>query len=716
MKITVDTNRAIEMGGKAIEFKSYGVGNVAVMQQVMRSSMYSNPIKAAMQEYASNARDAHRELGNHDRPIEINFTINSEVEIRDYGIGISPERMEKNFASYFDSSKRANNDMTGGYGLGCKTAFADQDRDFFTVKSVYPKTEDDGSVTMMCHMTMHMISKHGETSWGEVAHYPTDEERGTTISLPIREEDTEKYLEAIVEVTKHWEVRPIVQANEEVVWPIDNIVHKDEEGDNWALAREGVCEAVVDGIPYPINQYLFSSDYYKILARPFRFYFKTGEVDIVATREALDYRSKTVIAIEQRLRDATDQIKASVQRVVDAQNDYWEARQQYFAMQAVIGEGEDLLIATSDRFGKFFRMIEIQYGTPGKLMVLDEPEANDGAGSWRRVSRFSLRDDRKAIVITTPSATMNPGRLASYVKEYSEEFELYIAVVPNKVKNKSGRTVITDLPMEHLSPENGKTMLKDWDIDERHKNSMVGIRRKAPRGTFYYWDQSSRTDRWRRTADDKDSPSFGLLHIVPDGRNPVEVSNPFYDLKAVRTNRLGTKWNARLSNYAYAIKAADASKLDLSGFTLKAEIELARKLKEEHRDMNAKFAPRIVGNDCWLAMPKPMQPFVRQRKAGDVRVGDAIHLKDYFPFMEAIRGESKATRYVLSRMPWHQKEVWRFVADCKKAIAKYKLDMAKEFKADIKKMAKALDDQYRLAGLPRTSKQFIANYRKRHSL
>src|SRR5688572_23276532 len=108
--------------------KSFSIGNPVVIMKIMRSKLYSNPIKVLIQEYLCNARDANREAGC-DRAIEVHVPtkFNQSFEVRDYGIGISPERMENVFIRYGESTKRGNNLQTGGFGIGAKSGWSYSD-------------------------------------------------------------------------------------------------------------------------------------------------------------------------------------------------------------------------------------------------------------------------------------------------------------------------------------------------------------------------------------------------------------------------------------------------------------------------------------------------------------------------------------------------------------------------------------------------------------
>src|SRR4051794_1315710 len=87
------------------------------------TNLYSDPEKAIIREYATNAWDAHIE-GGILRPIEI--TTPSDLApfltIQDYGIGLDEDGIRRIYSKYGASTKRESNDFNGQLGMGCKSA------------------------------------------------------------------------------------------------------------------------------------------------------------------------------------------------------------------------------------------------------------------------------------------------------------------------------------------------------------------------------------------------------------------------------------------------------------------------------------------------------------------------------------------------------------------------------------------------------------------
>src|ERR1035437_9565868 len=90
--------------------------------QIFSKNMYSNPIGSVVREITSNCFDSHVEAKT-DFPVVIRKNIDKltgEISISfiDFGVGMSPERIDKVYRQYFTSTKRGDNSQIGCFGLG----------------------------------------------------------------------------------------------------------------------------------------------------------------------------------------------------------------------------------------------------------------------------------------------------------------------------------------------------------------------------------------------------------------------------------------------------------------------------------------------------------------------------------------------------------------------------------------------------------------------
>ena len=110
--------------GQQTKTKGFSVSDDPMLMSILSTGLYQNPLKSMIQEAVFNAWDAHKASGRTDKAIEIIFTDDNQLIISDSGYGIHPDDMYEIYCVYGASTKRDDNDQTGGFGLGCKAPFA----------------------------------------------------------------------------------------------------------------------------------------------------------------------------------------------------------------------------------------------------------------------------------------------------------------------------------------------------------------------------------------------------------------------------------------------------------------------------------------------------------------------------------------------------------------------------------------------------------------
>ena len=93
------------------------VKNIDFIASLLTSNLYSFPFKSFLREIISNAYDSHVEAGT-DKPIIMLIKDDRTISIRDYGVGISPERFELIYKNIGSSTRRDSNDFIGAFGIG----------------------------------------------------------------------------------------------------------------------------------------------------------------------------------------------------------------------------------------------------------------------------------------------------------------------------------------------------------------------------------------------------------------------------------------------------------------------------------------------------------------------------------------------------------------------------------------------------------------------
>lgn len=122
------------------EIKANKVGidtkNIDFVASLLTTNLYSNPIQSFLRETVSNGWDSHVEAGN---PEPVIISLKSEnpqefkemaslsygnrkssvtITIRDFGVGLSPERFASIYTNIGSSTKRDSNDFIGCFGIG----------------------------------------------------------------------------------------------------------------------------------------------------------------------------------------------------------------------------------------------------------------------------------------------------------------------------------------------------------------------------------------------------------------------------------------------------------------------------------------------------------------------------------------------------------------------------------------------------------------------
>jgi Histidine kinase-, DNA gyrase B-, and HSP90-like ATPase len=397
------------------EEEFFSIKDQGMIFDILRSKMYSNPILAICREISCNARDAHREVGKSQVPIQITLPNHLEkyYKIKDFGPGISPDRMVNIFIKYTASTKRDDNLQTGGFGLGAKTPFAYSES--FSIITVHNGIR----YQYACIIDATKIGKMMKGS-----ETPTTEPNGTEIIIPVKEQDFKFFADWTEQATRHWDVRPVIKGGSITYQTSKKIL----EGKDWAIVASRdynrSAKMIIDGIEYPLQ--LDSLKKYadaKLIdsARgDFLMYFGVGELTLSASREQIYLDKQTQDKIRHRMDIILAEIQKNVNDKIDAFPDLWQANVYY---------RKELSLA--------FHTLTFL----GKL-------------KWKGIELHS-----EYIDINCPSFTFSKGRYA-HRKNHD----------PNKITRSGGRSLsfdetsvlyVNDLPLKEPTPRHVKKACED---------------------------------------------------------------------------------------------------------------------------------------------------------------------------------------------------------------------------------------------------------------
>lgn len=328
-KYSVERRQMILQGDKreiyssgVIESTQFSMKMDAQAFRLMSDNLYTDKIMAVCREYITNAIDATIESGN-SIPVEIHVPTALEpfFSVRDYGTGLSKEDTKTLYSTYFDSTKRSSNEVTGCFGLGSKAAFAYTDS--FTVVSIF-----NGSK----YTFAGSILEDGIPNISLLEEVGTDERNGLTVTIPCKKNDANtfitniQHLAAFLDFPIKWNMdvppSPLDWGNNDFL-----ILSATECREKGIRQSYGQKDFVVQGrVAYPISA-SYTRDIRSLLNQDASIFIRVsnGTCSLQTSREALSYDKKTESAISEVIDRRFDQIKTKVSQEIEQFANYRDA-------------------------------------------------------------------------------------------------------------------------------------------------------------------------------------------------------------------------------------------------------------------------------------------------------------------------------------------------------------------------------------------------------
>lgn len=173
--------------GQGVQAESFGISDDPAFFHVLSSTLYRDKLRAVVRETLCNGWDAHIEAGLTNIALEV--TLGTKLSIQDFGSGIHRNLIKPIYGIYGASTKKQNQNVTGGFGLGCKAPFSYVDH-FEVVschegeKTVYRMSKSSGAVM-------------GKPSIQPIVTVPTDE-TGITVSLAVKDDGDRLKIDTLI--------------------------------------------------------------------------------------------------------------------------------------------------------------------------------------------------------------------------------------------------------------------------------------------------------------------------------------------------------------------------------------------------------------------------------------------------------------------------------------------------------------------------------------
>lgn len=319
---------------KSRNFESISFGikreGLAHIFNVLRNQLYSDKILAVVREYSANAIDAHVESGQKDRPIVVTLPnpLNLAFKVRDFGLGLSEQQVRDIYANYGESTKRGTNEQIGQLGLGSKSAFAYGEnfliRSFQNgIVSLYNAFIDPSQIGQIAKL-------HSES---------TNEEDGVEIEIPVNERDINAFKDKAESLFKYFKIQPIVIGNKEYIASPDKILFSGTnfrfiKADSSFFAKNSAgAVALMGNIAYPIDPDAINwgekTDLKNILLKEIVIDFNIGDLEVSASREALQYTPRTQKNIIAKAESIKEECLAEVRSKLTNGTNMYEAKVIY---------------------------------------------------------------------------------------------------------------------------------------------------------------------------------------------------------------------------------------------------------------------------------------------------------------------------------------------------------------------------------------------------
>lgn len=280
------------------------------------NKIYSDKLTAIIREVSSNALDAHVAAGKRLTQIRVELPTkwDSNLQIRDYGVGLTHREMVETYTSLCESTKSNSDDQTGCFGLGSKSPFCYTDS--FSI---------DVFQNGICR---HYSAYKGNGETPQLAllfEEHTSEPDGLKVIIPIKEDEKDACVEKALKFFSFWKIPPIINyslTKHEIVYEGDGFtIYKNWELSNHVYARMGA-------VMYPIAREYYSSiignEGNKILID-----FDIGQLGVTVSREELEYDQKTINSINKRVRAVAQEIKNLYKNAISCVNSFTEKQKVF---------------------------------------------------------------------------------------------------------------------------------------------------------------------------------------------------------------------------------------------------------------------------------------------------------------------------------------------------------------------------------------------------
>lgn len=289
--------------------------STSLIFKMFSSNIYSNPIGTIVREITSNCFDSHIEA-NVNQPVIIKKIVDKltntiYISFIDFGVGMSPERINDVFSVLFNSTKRDDNQQIGAWGLGSKSPLA------YKRSIGYGEGEYDNSYFIITKYNNfeYTYQIYEGKKCPHITLLNTDlttDHNGTEVRVPILQKDLTNFHKEMVRQLYYFE-NIIFEGFEE-----ENDAYERELTNDYQIIRgksflyrgtdySEYVHVCLGKVAYPIDYNILNlnANDYKF---PIAIRLVIGEIGTTISRESLDYSENTIKILKKKLEIVKNEI------------------------------------------------------------------------------------------------------------------------------------------------------------------------------------------------------------------------------------------------------------------------------------------------------------------------------------------------------------------------------------------------------------------------
>ena len=283
----------------------------------MISNLYQDPVMAVLREIGANCVDAAKEAGTEKLGWQLHLPSRMDGNVRfvDNGVGISHDQMIRIYSVIGASSKREDNNLIGGFGVGKWSLCALVNN--FQAVSIYNGTR---STYFIC------LQSNGLPDIKVIKQEQTNERNGFEVKFMCPEKYIAQFNEKAAKAYRFFSTKPSVftgGVKKELVYGTRKAIFssKDTGVEIFENHGEGVVEMGGVGYRLPVESILENKKFQKfssLLSSHIVIHAPIGEYSITPSREAIQLDDLTMTRLYTKLEKFVDTFVPTLQAQLDS--------------------------------------------------------------------------------------------------------------------------------------------------------------------------------------------------------------------------------------------------------------------------------------------------------------------------------------------------------------------------------------------------------------